>query len=328
MKKIILFLLLINFCSFAYSQIIKGTILDKSNDSKISFATIFLNGTYVGTYSDKNGYFELDITKYSSMPLTINALGYYSITLPDFSKDKPLVVYLTPKVFELNEVVVKSKSLSRERKEKLLFFRNEFLGTTENGKNCEITNENDISFNYDSDKDTLKVFSSKPLLIINKNLGYKITYFLDEFEYYKKSKSFFYKGSIIFNKDFATEGTQKKFFERKRKYAYLGSRMQFFRALWANDLKLCGFTVVNEEWDKLDYAKFVIQGDSLRKFLAYPEKLNIYYYSKFPTTSIILQKEKIFFEKDGYVEPMGIVWDGQMARQRVGDLLPYEYNNK
>jgi hypothetical protein len=104
--------------------------------------------------------------------------------------------------------------------------------------------------------------------------------------------------------------------------------MHFFRALWANDLKRSGFTVVNEEWDKLDYAKFVIQGDSLRKFLAYPEKLGVYYYSKFPTSFIILQKEKIFFEKDGYVEPMGIVWDGQMARQRVGDLLPYEYNNK
>ena len=328
MKRIILFLLLINFCSSAYSQIIKGTILDKSNDSKISFATIYLNGTYVGTYSDQNGYFELDITKYSSMPLTISALGYYSITLSDFSKDKPLVAYLTPKVFELNEVVVKSKSLFRERKEKLILFRNEFLGTTENGKSCEITNENDISFNYDSDKDTLKVFSSKPLLIINKNLGYKITYYLDKFEYYKKTKSFFYEGSIIFNEDLATEGTHKQLFERNRKYAYLGSRMHFFRALWANDLKSSGFTVVNEEWDKLDYTKFVIQGDSLRKFLAYPGKLGVYYYSKFPSTYIILQKEKIFFEKDGYVEPLGIVWDGQMARQRVGDLLPYEYNNK
>jgi hypothetical protein len=197
MKRIILFLLLINFCSFGYSQIIKGTILDKSNDSKISFATIYLNGTYVGTYSDQNGYFELDITKYSSMPLTISALGYYSITLSDFSKDKPLVAYLTPKVFELNEVVVKSKSLFRERKEKLILFRNEFLGTTENARNCEIINENDITFNYGSDNDTLKAFASKPLLINNRRLGYKITYYLDKFEYYKKTNHSFMKAVLF-----------------------------------------------------------------------------------------------------------------------------------
>jgi hypothetical protein len=327
MKKIILFLLLINFCSFGYSQIIKGTIFDKSNGSKINFATIYLNGTYVGTYSDQNGYFELDITKYSSMPLTISALGYYSITLSDFSKDKPLVAYLTPKVFELAEVVVKSKSLSRERKEKLILFRNEFLGTTENGQNCEITNENDISFNYDSDKDTLKVFSSKPLLINNKRLGYKITYYLDKFEYYKKTKSFFYQGSIIFNEDSLSEEAQKQTFGRRRRYAYLGSRMHFFRELWTNNLSKSGFKILNSFDENLDYKNLVIQKDSLRKFLSYNEKIGIGYYSRTPSSYIVFHKNEVFFDKNGYFDSSGVVWEGQMAKLRIGDLLPYEYSN-
>jgi len=327
MKKIILFLLLINFCSFTYSQIIKGTILDKSNDSRISFATIYLNGTYVGTNSDQTGYFELDITKYSSMPLTISALGYYSITLPDFSKDKLIVVYLTPKVFELDEVVVKSKSLSRERKEKLILFRNEFLGTTENGQNCVITNENDISFNYDSDKDTLKVFASKPLLINNKRLGYKITYYLDKFEYYKKSKSFFYQGNIIFNEDSIREEAQKQTFDRRRRYAYLGSRMHFFRELWTNNLSRTGFKILNSSDEDIEYKNLVIQKDILRKFLSYQGEIRIGYYSRTPSSYIVFLKDEVFFDKIGYFDSSGITWGGQMAKLRIGDLLPYEYKN-
>jgi hypothetical protein len=327
MKKIIFFLLLFNFCSFTYSQIIKGTILDKSNDSKISFATIYLNGTYIGTYSDQNGYFELDITKYSSMPLTISALGYYSITLPDFSKDKPLVVYLTPKVFELDEVVVKSKSLSRERNEKLILFRNEFLGPTENGQNCEIINENDISFNYDSDKDTLKAFASKPLLINNRRLGYKITYYLDKFEYYKKTKSFFYQGTIIFNEDSICDKTQKQSIDRRRRYAYLGSRMHFFRELWTNNLSKSGFKILNSSDEDLDYKNLVIQKDSLRKVLSYNEKIGIGYYSRTPSSYIVFHKNEVFFDKNGYFDSSGVAWEGQMAKLRIGDLLPYEYNN-
>jgi hypothetical protein len=327
MKKTILFLLLINFCSFTYSQIIKGTILDKSNDSRISFATIYLNGTYVGTNSDQTGYFELDITKYSSMPLTISALGYYSITLSDFSKDKPLIAYLTPKVFELDEVVVKSKSLSRERKEKLILFRNEFLGPTENGQNCEITNENDISFNYDSDKDTLKAFASKPLLINNRRLGYKITYYLDKFEYYKKTKSFFYQGTIIFNEDSISDKTQKQSIDRRRRYAYLGSRMHFFRELWTNNLSKSGFKILNSSDENLDYKNLVIQKDSLRKFLSYNEKIGIGYYSRTPSSYIVFHKNEVFFDKNGYFDSSGVAWEGQMAKLRIGDLLPYEYSN-
>ena len=228
MKRIILFLILIYFFQDGHAQIIRGTVLDKSDNIKINFASIYINGTSVGTNSDQNGYFELDITKYGSLPLTISALGYYSVTLTDFSREKPIEVYLTPKTFELNEVVVAAKSTAKERKANLKLFRDQFLGSTYNGQKCVIMNEDDITFNNGSSGDTLKAFASKPILIVNNALGYKITYYLDKFEYYRKSKSFLYKGSAIFNEDLAAEITQKKFFEKRRKNAYLGSRSHFF----------------------------------------------------------------------------------------------------
>src|SRR5664280_3039543 len=90
-----------------------------------------------------------------------------------------------------------------------------------------------------SDKDTLKAFASKPILINNNALGYKITYYLDKFEYYKKDRSMFFAGNMIFNEDLGINETQKQLYGERRNEAYLGSRMHFFRALWADDLKSC-----------------------------------------------------------------------------------------
>jgi hypothetical protein len=58
MRKFILLFLFINFYIVAYNQVIKGTILDKKTKSPIYFASVYFNGTFVGTHSDQNGYFD------------------------------------------------------------------------------------------------------------------------------------------------------------------------------------------------------------------------------------------------------------------------------
>ena len=277
MRKYILISLFINFCAVAYNQVIKGTILDNQTKSTISFAAVYFSGTFVGTTSDQDGNFELDITKYASRPLTISTVGYYSFTLTDFSTGEPCMIYLTPKVYEIEEVSVSAKSLARKRKVNLRLFKKEFLGTSYNARKCEIINEDDITFNYGSDDDTLKAFAFKPILIHNGRLGYDITYYLDKFEYYRKSKIIFFTGNILFKEDLTT---YKRFSERRRKYAYFGSRMHFFRALWADDLKSTRFTIKNSADKNIKYKRIVIQEDNNEKFLKYTENLHIYYYTR------------------------------------------------
>jgi CarboxypepD_reg-like domain len=330
MKRIVLFLLVVNFFQVGHTQIVKGTILNKSDNLKINFASIYINGTSVGTNSDQNGYFELDITKYGSLPLTISALGYYSVTLTDFSSDKSLVVYLTPKMFELNEVVIVAKSQTREKKANLKLFRSEFLGTTYNANNCVIMNDNDIIFDNGPSGDTLRAFASKPIIIYNKGLGYKITYYLDKFEYYRKSKSFLYKGNAIFNEDLASEMTQKKFFEKRRRNAYLGSRSHFFASLWTNSLKSNGFVIRNSADQILNYEDIVIVRAGFKKYLSYTGNLSIYYLSNSQNSLIELFKIKdsVFFDGSGYFDGSNVRVIGQMAKQRIGDLLPYDYKLK
>jgi hypothetical protein len=328
MKKLFLLFLFINIYLAAYNQVIKGTVYDKKTKTIIYSAAVYINGTFVGTLTDQNGSFKLDISKYPLMPLTISAIGYFSVTLNDISAVKPLLIYMDPKLFELDEVVVNAKSNNWERREDLTVFRNEFLGTTGNALSCKILNENEIKFKRSAGNDTLKAFAAKPIFIENKALGYKITYYLDKFEYYRRSTSFFFKGNIIFQKDSTTEESKQQFFERKRKFSYLGSRMHFFRMLWINDLNSAGFTVKNSANETIGYDKIVYQTGSHEKYLKYVRGMGICYYTKQPTSFIVFIRDNVYFDANGYFDPSCISWEGEMARQRIADLLPFEYSVK
>ncbi len=315
-------LLLLLFSPLVLSgQLVKGTVLDKESGSPVSLAAIYFNGTFAGTTSDPNGNFELDVSRYKSMPLTISAVGYYSLTLRDYSVGEPIKIYLIPKVYELGEVVVTEKTSKKDRKKNLNLFRREFLGTTSNGRRCEILNEEDISFLSSDHKDTLQVIALKPILIHNTALGYNITYYLDEFECCNKNKSLFFSGNIQFTEDLFT---QRRFSERRRRLAYFGSRMHFFRALWSDDLDSNHFTVRDSTATELECQNLIIQGEGLTKYLKYPETLHISFYEN--RSRLFFLKEQVFFDKDGFFDPVGISWAGNMARKRIGDWLPYEYS--
>ena len=326
MKRIILLLLLINVFYDGYTQMVRGIVIDISDNNKINFASIYINGTSTGTHSDQNGHFELDITKYSSLPLTISALGYYTVTLTDFSRENPIEVYLKPKTFELNEVVVVAKSGARERKANLKLFRSQFLGITVNGRKCGILNEDDIKFVKSGN--LIKAFASKPISINNYGLGYKITYYLDAFEFNRESGFFLYKGNAIFNEDMSGGMVQTEFFEKRRKNAYIGSIFHLFSSLWANSLESNGFSIRNSEGEKMNYEDLVTIGGDSKKYLSHQGYLYIYFLSKPPDSYIEIIKDKVFFDRVGYFDGSGVKIIGQMAKQRIGDLLPYDYKLK
>jgi hypothetical protein len=328
MKRLVLVFILFNLYLIAHTQVIKGTVFDQKTKEAIYSASVYLNGTFVGELTDKNGSFELDISKYPAMPVTVSALGYYTKTLTNVSDAKPFTIYMEPKLFELNEVVINAKSRSRDRRSSLTIFRTAFIGETVYASNCIITNEDDINFRYSPDRDTLTAYALKPILIDNKALGYKIVYYLDKFEYCKHEGSFTFKGNIVFKEDMSTDPVARHVFEENRESAYLGSRMHFFRALWLEDLTSAGFTVKNHANEPLNNRKFIIQDEAKRKFIKYHEPLGICYNSKVPRSYMVFLKERVFFDKNGYFDPAGLSWQGNMGQQRIADLLPFEYKIK
>ncbi len=181
MKKLTLLTIICTLYLTSYSQSFKGTVFDKSTGNPLGFADIYINGTEVGTHADKNGHFEMTILKYKKMPVTISYIGYKSVDIANYSSNQLYKIYLVPKINEINEVTIKGKS--KYRKERLKIFKTEFLGSTPNAMQCDIINENDIYFKYSKKDNILSAFTSKPLYIHNKALGYYITYYLVKFEY-------------------------------------------------------------------------------------------------------------------------------------------------
>ncbi len=205
MRKVVFLFLFISFNIVAFNQVIRGTVTDQNTHDAIYFAAIYINGTFVGTHSDRNGYFELDVSEYKSMPLTIHALGYYSVILTDFISGEPLSVSLKPEVFELDQVTIRGKEYAKVRRNNLKLFREAFLGVTSNASHTKILNEKEIQF-YNSTGDTLSSYASGPIRVKNRGLGYNMTYFLNDFKLNRKNKNFFFTGDILFEKDLGTGG--------------------------------------------------------------------------------------------------------------------------
>lgn len=338
MKKLASVFICILLGHAAYGQLIKGSVLDAGDQSTIPYASVYFNGTMVGTASDAEGNFQLDITKYASKPLIIRAIGYKSFTLTLIPDKKYYTISLTPSLYELEEASVHSKSLVRKRKAYLRLFKSEFLGSTGHERYCEILNEDDISFNYGSDKDEVKAYASKPIVVYNGSLGYLITYYLDEFSYDKRKDVVTFRGDIVFKEDLAIKDMEKaSLYHKRREQVYLGSCMHFFRALWANKLANNGFALhrsseepASESFpnmytveEAINYKDVVFEDSRKNKYLLNAGRMAITHMSE--SSTITFLKSKVLFEQNGFFDPSAIRWDGQMAKQRLADMLPYEY---
>ncbi len=316
--------LFIGYGFSSYCQVIKGTVVDQETKETIPFATIYFAGTSLGASADQEGSFVIDISKYASMPLKISAIGYYTSTLTYPNISALNIVYLNPKLYEINEAIIKTRSLARERKRNLRLFRVVFLGSSANAENCVITNEEDISFNYGCDRDTLRAYARKPIQVENRSLGYKVTYYLDVFEYYRHSRDLYFSGEILFNKDLYIEELNSLYLSN-RKDAYFGSRMHFFRSLWTDELKRDEYVIKDSNENSVEYDSLVHLLDYNGKYLYYPDKLLIaYHQQRFSEISFL--KEHVYFDEFGYFDPAGISWHGDMGRFRIADWLPYDYS--
>ncbi len=60
------------------------------------------------------------------------------------------------------------------------------------------------------------------------------------------------------------------------------------------------------------------------KYLKHPATLYISYYDN--RSRIYFLKEQVLFHEDGFFDPVGVSWAGEMSKKRIGDWLPYEYS--
>ncbi len=344
MRYLFLLIALLFFSVLSHAQVIKGKITDAASGKPIENANVYLNGTYAGTTSDAEGNFTITTEK-TNIPLIISYVGYATQTISNYS-DKLLNIALKRKINQLREVTIGDlEGMSREKAMRI--FLREFIGST--SSDCVISNPDDIYFKYDKKRDVLTAGSDKPLLISNKKLGYKITYFLSGFTYAPLLTD--YKGNYFFAEDTAgIEPGQIKKIIKARDEAYFGSRMHFIRSLWANELMKNDFLIYKTFPGTRDFgkqyllttaniltAKHIIEVENGQKFIMLGKDTTmnnhkfasneIYIMYKKSNPAFLLQDDGntgTIIDSNGYYGN-GISWKESLGKSRVNKLLPYEF---
>ncbi|TBN01872.1 carboxypeptidase-like regulatory domain-containing protein [Hyunsoonleella flava] len=318
----------------SYSQIIKGTVLDAKTKAPIETATVYFDNTTIGAITNSKGEFTIKYSDAIQSPLIISFLGYKKQVITDYREKNTITVFLEENHESLNEVIVNAND-GLTRKQKLRFFRKEFLGTSRFGKSCTILNEEDIILRYDRKQRVLRGYSKSPIRVENKALQYYITYDLTSFilrfmprgssnnTFDVRSVGFFgstyYKDFEIFNKEKAIKNRNK---------AYAGSRLQFMRALYAQKFAENKFqlffksTRIEDPWE---YIYIETKNGTEIKRVSLRQPLNILF-NNWEKSSIEFLAPSIFIDFFGnYTNVDKVRFTGVMGEQRVGELLPFDY---
>lgn len=331
LSNILLFLCFFSICEFTIGQTIKGVVLDAKTKVPIETATIYFDNTTVGVISNNDGEFSIKYTKAIQSPLVISFLGYKKQIITDYRSNNYIKVLLEENHEALDEVLINAND-GMTRKQKLRFFKNEFLGTSRFGNSCKILNEDDIVIRYNKKEKVLTAYSKAPLQIENKALQYLITYDVTTFNlrFYSLNKDVksvgfhgttYYRNLDIFDKKKAIKNRAK---------AYQGSRLKFMRALYANKLEERGYEIFSGKTkiypqDYFHYFYLESKNNSDIKRLYITQQLNVLY-KRWEQSSIELLVPSIFIDYFGnYTNVDKVRFTGVMGEQRVGELLPFDY---
>ena len=109
---------------------------------------------------------------------------------------------------------------------------------------CQIKNIEEVQFASGETKDEIVAYTEKALVIENPELGYTIHFDLLEFYYNKVTSALIFMAIpvLLIGEEMKK---QKKKWIRKRKQAYEGSTVHFFRSLVNKQLAKEGFTVTS-----------------------------------------------------------------------------------
>ncbi len=332
--------------AFGQGRAVTGTIRDEDTGRPIRNASVFFDRTLNGVFTDSVGNFTLYPQGATQLPVFVSVVGYASKTITEYPSDRKITIELKPTAYNLDAVTVLAND-GMSRAEKLKIFKREFVGSSPSAKSSVILNDADLHFTYSSKTRILQATSDKPIMIQNKALGYTLNFLVANFTYTGEQTTFY--GSQFFREDGSMSDPEKV--KKSRRTAYLGSQMHFIRSLWNNKLAENGFEAIRyvlesssapinrditattrdnpnqyvaRDIRQLGYDSLVVSNGN-QKYLRFTGYVKVTYRSQ---VSIMTGSGKnVLIDKNGYQEPEGIVWSGNIGIQRAGDLLPLEYED-
>lgn len=313
--------------AIAASQI-TGSVFSAKDSVALQGVSVYFDGTSIGTVTDSEGKFVLEKSA-ATAALVISYLGYKNLLIHDLQKRQILgSFFLEESTEQLAEVVVEEDNWSRERK--LREFEREFFGTTPEATKCRIKNPEVLHLRYSPSKKLLSAYSLEPIKIINRHLGYEITYSLESFEaQYGKGNSGLtfvqmvsYQGTSFFQ-DLRKEPRKKHI--KNRRSSYLGSSLHFMRSLAKKQLEEHGFEIYFERFKAAPYKHFDIRPQGELTAVALTAEQVSILYSGILQSGLHTVSPFHIDSLGNHTPPLAVLFSGEMSTHRIAHLLPLDY---
>jgi len=101
--------------------------------------------------------------------------------------------------------------------------------------------------------------------------------------------------------------------------------MQFIRALWNNKLDRAGFEVFDNDYHNIPIDSIVYINKTNEKFIRPTTRMRIAYRSNYAQITFMHSADGATYIGQNGFYGTGLQWSGLMSRQRIGDMLPFEY---
>lgn len=233
--------------SFSQTKI-SGVVRDIETKLPLHGASIFAPQTTNGGATDETGLFAFTLME-GQTQVIISFIGYEGVIAPAnaFSDtDKTNIVYLTPIINNLKEMVIKKIS-AKQREKYMEIFNREFIGLGKIAEKTKILNPEVLQFDMNKENTLMTVTADVPIQMVNEKTGYHISYDLVYFEskvlteeHNQKLTTYF---GYPFFKDIVTEKKlNAKEVAKTRLKCYEGSTMHFIRSLYNGTMDEDGFT--------------------------------------------------------------------------------------
>ncbi len=224
---------------------VSGIIRDAETDESLPGAHVYLASTTIGDITDPNGFFNIQDVQAGAYQIIVTIIGYkpFQQTVEiTAGGNTDLSLLLEKDVYQVGEITV-TDNQPKSWKRDLTRFKRMFLGNTPNRRGCEI--DNPYTINFSRPGNFFEASADQPIVILNKHLGYKVTYLLDEFS--SGGNQFRFTGQPVFEELTPKNDKEAKRWEKRRLTTYRGSFQHFLRSVAQNRLEEEGFRVYLNE---------------------------------------------------------------------------------
>lgn len=166
---------------FPQTGSVAGVVTDSATGVPVANLSVFIPFTTTGTTTNNKGEYLLDRLPPGDYSLMFRHVSYQNQSIPITIKAGIKLVLnlpVTENTYVIDEVVKVGKI--PDWRWGYNIFKEYFLGDPLEAK-CVLKNPRDLKFYYEGN--VLSAYAREPLEIVNQELGYRITYFLDYFKF-------------------------------------------------------------------------------------------------------------------------------------------------